>query len=183
MIYGERIRFRKAERTDLAMFVNWLNDPEVRQGLAMHLPLSLAEEERWFETLLQRPNDERVLVIEVRSTADDGQEIWRPIGNCSLFDVDWRNSNAELGIMLGEKACWNQGYGSEAVKLLVRHAFKTLNLHRVWLRVFETNPRAIRSYEKAGFVHEGRKRQSEFRDGSYIDTLLMSILRNEWKEA
>jgi len=67
--------------------------------------------------------------------------------------------------------------------LLLRHGFLTLNLNRVFLRVFETNPRAIRSYEKAGFIHEGRLRQAEFRDGQYVDILLMSVLRSEWEDA
>lgn len=181
MIYGKRIRFRRSEREDLPTFVRWLNDPEVRQGLAMYLPMSYAEEESWYENMLKRPQDERPFVIEVQGKNIDGSDTWTPIGTCSLFDLDWRNSNAELGILIGEKAFWNQGYGGEAVRLLVQHAFNTLNLHRVWLRVFETNPRAIRSYEKVGFVHEGRKRESEFQDGRYIDTLLMSVLRAEWQ--
>jgi RimJ/RimL family protein N-acetyltransferase len=65
------------------------------------------------------------------------------------------------------------------VRLLVKHGFETLNLNRIYLQVFANNPRAIRAYEKAGFIHEGRKRQAEFRDGQYIDVLLMSILRDE----
>lgn len=182
MIYGLRIRFRKSEREDIPMFVRWLNDPEVRQGLAMYLPLSTEEEQRWFENMIQHPPYEHPFTIEVRSQNIDGTDTWMPIGNCSLFEFDWRNSNAELGIFIGEKTFWNKGYGGEAVKLLVHHAFNVLNLHRVWLRVFETNPGAIRCYEKVGFVHEGRKRQSEFQDGRYIDTLLMSVLRDEWQE-
>jgi RimJ/RimL family protein N-acetyltransferase len=182
MIYGQRIRFRKPERDDLPVFVRWFNAPEVRQGLSMYHPMSMAEEERWYEGMMQRPEEERPFTIEVRSQNIDGTDSWMPIGNCSLFSFEWRNRNAELGIVIGEKAFWNQGYGSEAVQLLLRHSFNTLNLNRVWLRVYETNPRAIRFYEKIGFVNEGRKRQSEFQDGRFIDTLLMSVLRDEWKD-
>jgi RimJ/RimL family protein N-acetyltransferase len=87
-----------------------------------------------------------------------------------------------LGIFIGDKRYWNKGYGTEVMRLLLRHGFSTLNLNRVFLRVFETNPRAIRSYEKAGFVFEGRMRQAEFIDGKYCDVILMSVLRSEWKE-
>jgi len=68
------------------------------------------------------------------------------------------------------------------MRLLLRHGFATLNLHRIYLRVFEDNPRAIRSYEKAGFVHEGRQRQGEYHEGEFHDVLFMSVLRPEWVE-
>jgi RimJ/RimL family protein N-acetyltransferase len=66
------------------------------------------------------------------------------------------------------------------MRLLLKHGFETLNLHRIFLRVYETNPRAIRTYEKVGFVHEGRMRQALYRQGQYHDILLMSVLRPEW---
>ncbi len=177
MIYGQRIRLRHVEREDLPRFVDWLNDPEVRQGLAMHLPISQVEEEQWFENILKRDNDERPLVIEVK-----GQDGWTMIGNSGFFNIDWRNRCAELGIFIGNKTFWNQGYGTETMGLLLHHGFTTLNLHRIFLRVYEENPRAVRAYEKAGFVREGCMRQAEFRDGKYLDVLLMSVLRPEWQE-
>ena len=177
MIYGQRIRLRHVEREDLPRFVAWLNDPEVRHGLAMYLPLSQVEEEQWFENVLKHERDERPLVIEVKD-----QDGWTMIGNSGFFNIDWRNRGAELGIVIGDKAYWNKGYGTEATRLLLHHGFPTLNLHRICLRVYEENMRAIRAYEKAGFVHEGRMRQAEFRDGKYLDVLLMSVLRPEWQE-
>jgi len=165
------------ERGDLAQFVEWLNDPEVSQGLSMHTPISIAEEEDWFENMLKRPNEERPLCIEVGQ--DDE---WKLIGNSSFFSIDWRNRSAELGIFIGDKSYWNQGYGSETTAMLLRHGFSTLNLYRIFLRVFEDNPRAIRAYEKVGFVHEGRQRQAEFHDGQFHDVLFMSVLRPEWVE-
>lgn len=176
MIYGKRIRLRAPERDDVPRFAAWLNDPEVRQGLSMYLPLSISEEERWFEHMLQTPAGEHPLTIEVKR-----DETWIPIGNCSFMNIDWRNRSAEIGIFIGEKSFWNQGFGSEAMKLMLEHGFQTLNLNRIFLRVFQTNPRAINSYEKVGFIHEGRLRQAEYRDGKYVDVLLMSVLRSEWR--
>jgi RimJ/RimL family protein N-acetyltransferase len=161
----------------LPKFVEWLNDPEVSQGLSMHNPLSMAEEENWFEKMLKSPNEERPLCIEAKQ--DDG---WQLIGNSSFLSIDWRNRAGELGIFIGDKTYWDQGYGTEVVRLLLRHGFSTLNLFRIFLRVFEDNPRAIRSYEKAGFVHEGRQRQAEYHDGQFHDVLFMSVLRPEWAE-
>jgi RimJ/RimL family protein N-acetyltransferase len=64
--------------------------------------------------------------------------------------------------------------------LLLRHGFCTLNLNRIFLRVFAENKRAIRTYEKVGFVHEGRLRQAVYKNGAYSDILYMSVLREEW---
>ena len=136
----------------------------------------MVEEERWFENMLERPADEHPMVIEVQ---DEGN--WRAIGNCGLMLFDWRIRMAEAGIFIGEKRLWDQGYGSEAMVLLVRHGFETLNLNRISLRVYETNLRAIRSYEKVGFIHEGRLRQAEYQEGRYLDVLLMSVLRSDWQ--
>jgi RimJ/RimL family protein N-acetyltransferase len=180
MIYGERIRFRGAERSDLPTFVRWINDPEVTAGLGMYRPFSLAEEDGWFERMLARPPDEHVMVIEARATDKGDEESWKLIGTCGFAPIDWRNRAAEFGINIGEKGYWNQGYGTEAVRLLCQHGFETLNLNRILLRVLETNPRAIHAYEKAGFTHEVRMRQAEFRHGKYIDMLVMSILREEF---
>lgn len=176
MLYGERVRLRGVEKSDLDLFVRWLNDPDVVAGLSLYRPLSSEEEARWFNQMLERPIDERPLTIEVRQ--DGGG--WLPIGNLGLFDISWRNRSAEFGILIGEKAYWDKGYGSEALQLLLGHAFNMLNLHRVFLRVFANNPRAIRAYEKLGFVLEGRLREAEYRAGEYVDVLLMSILQSEW---
>ena len=160
MIIGERIRFRAAEASDLPIFTAWLNDPEVRYGISIFLPMSLDEEQRWYSKVFDRPKEERPFVIEANTPAG-----WQMIGNCALFDIDWVARGAELGIMIGEKAFWNQGYGTESVRLLCRVGFAQYNLNRVYLRVLRTNPRAVRSYEKAGFQHEGCHRQAVYRDG------------------
>ncbi len=183
MIVGERVRFRGVERGDIPKFVTWLNDPDVIQGLLIHYPLSQADEEGWFDRLLTRPTDERVMGIEARELEPGGgAESWKLIGTVAFDHIDWRVHMAEFGIMIGEKDYWNQGYGTDAVRLLLHHGFNTLNLNRIFLHVFTTNPRAIRAYEKAGFTLEVRERQAEYRNGKYIDLLLMGILKSEFIE-
>lgn len=196
MIIGDRVRLRAVEREDLPTFKKWINDPEVKQGLGIYLPLSMADEEDWFTGVRNRPPDERNLVIEIRQPIElsnlpgdkdllsengPGEAGWKMIGGCGFFNLDGKNCCAEFGVMIGDKSCWNQGYGTEAVRMLVQHGFNTLNLHRIYLRVLENNPRAIRAYEKVGFIHEGRQRQAEYKDGRYIDLLVMSVLKDEFK--
>jgi len=175
MIYGERVRLRAAERDDVKKFFVWVNDPDVTRYLSLYLPMSTVDEENWFDAMTKRDQNEKTLVIEARD--GDG---WKMIGNCGVFDIDPVNRMGELGIMLGEKDEWNKGYGAETMILLLRHGFETLNLNRVHLRVYAENRRAKRSYEKAGFVEEGRLRESVYKHGKYDDVIVMSVLRSEW---
>lgn len=175
MIYAERIRLRAVERSDLPSFVAFFNDPEVRENLDVYLPMSLASEEQWFEHNLKRQPEEQQYALDAR----DG-EGWKLIGSCGFFHLSMRDRSAEIGLSIGDKAYWNQGYGQETVQLLLQHGFNTLNLNRIVLQVLDNHNRAIHVYEKAGFVLEGRQRQARYRDGQYIDLLLMSVLKSEW---
>ncbi len=196
MIYGDRIRLRAVEQKDLPNFHKWFNDPEVRFGTGVYLPLSMLDEQDWFDMQRKRLADEHNLVIEIREAmelsnipaiganqaGEPGEGEWKMIGGCGFFRLDQKNRSAEFGITIGDKTCWNQGYGTEAVRLLIKHGFTTLNLNRIHLRVLDNNPRAIRAYEKAGFTHEGCQRQAEYKDGVYLNLLVMSILKQEYKE-
>ena len=175
VIYGERVRLRAVEHEDVTKFFEWVNDPEVTRGLAMYLPMSLADEENWFNSMGKRDPKERPFAIEIRKG-----KTWKMIGNCGVFDIESVNSCAELGIMIGDKSEWNKGYGAEVMTLLVRHCIETLNLNRVSLKVYTDNIRAVRSYEKAGFILEGRLREAVYKFGKYEDVLIMSVLRSEW---
>jgi RimJ/RimL family protein N-acetyltransferase len=174
MIYGKMTRLRRIERQDIATFVRWFGDPEVREYLVINRPISIAEEEEWFERKLHE-EDSEIFAIE---TADGAH-----IGNIELFNVDSRHRHAELGIVIGEKTYWGQGYGSDAIRTLLRFAFEEMNLHRVYLRVYEDNARGIRAYEKCGFRLEGRLREANYRKGSYYDELIMGVLDREFAAA
>lgn len=178
MIYGDGIRLRAPEREDIPHFTAWVNDPDVQAGILRYRPMSIVEEERWFEKMLASPEAEHPLTIEIQRA--DGS--WLAIGNCGFHNIEWRCRSGEVGIIIGEKAFWNQGYGSMAMRMLLKHGFGTLNLHRIYLHVLANNPGAVRVYEKIGFVHEGRLRDDMYKDGRYIDVLVMSVLRDDWKE-
>lgn len=175
IIYGKRIRLRAVEREDVQKFHEWVNDPEVTRGLVLNMPMSMRDEMDWFDGLAKRDLNQRPLAIEISKGKG-----WKLIGNCGVFGIEWENRSAELGIMIGEKSEWNKGYGAEAMSLLLHHGFETLNLNRIALRVYAENVRAVRSYEKAGFVLEGRMREAVYKNGNYDDVLIMSVLRSEW---
>lgn len=173
MISGKRVRLRAIERGDIPTFLKWLNDPQVQRYLGRTpFPLSFAEEEKWFERQL---NDEksRIFAIETEKGVH--------IGNIGLHEIGYKDGKAALGIMIGEKGYWGQGYGSDAIKALLRFAFEELNLHRLYLSVFDFNKQAIRCYEKCGFRQEGIVRESVFRHRRYQNEILMGILRHEFE--
>jgi RimJ/RimL family protein N-acetyltransferase len=113
--------------------------------------------------------------FSIRTLAED-----KLIGEIVLDVVDWSGRDAFVGLGIGETEYWSKGYGTDVMNVLLRFAFTEINLRRVTLTVFEYNPRAIRSYEKAGFQHEGRKRLLLNREGKRWDELYMGILREEW---
>lgn len=115
--------------------------------------------------------------FSIRTLAED-----KLIGEIGLDVVNWPGRDAFVGLGIGETDYWSRGYGTDVMNVLLRFAFMEINLRRVSLGVFEYNPRAIRSYEKAGFRHEGRLRSLLYREGRRWDNLFMGILREEWLE-
>ncbi len=115
--------------------------------------------------------------FSIRTLADD-----KLIGELGLEVVDWVGRDAFVGLGIGETEYWNKGYGTDIMNVLLRYAFTEINLKRVTLTVFEYNPRAIRSYEKAGFRHEGQLRNLLHREGRRWNEIYMGILREEWME-
>ncbi len=177
-LYGQNIRLRAAERADIPQFLRWINDPQVVENLEVYAPMGTVEEESWFEAMKTRPINEHVLVIEVHPQGET--DAWVAIGNTSFFPIDEKARSVEIGIMIGEKEYWNQGYGTETMRVMCRYGFEELNLNRIWLRVYETNPRGRNAYQKAGFVHEGTLREAEYKRGRYIDVHVMSVLKSDW---
>jgi RimJ/RimL family protein N-acetyltransferase len=173
-LIGPTVYLRPLEPEDARTVAGWFNDPEVNRFLRSYRPLTRAAEEDFLRRLGESSSD---LGLGVVTRADD-----RLLGVAGLHQIDVRNRHAALGIALGVKEAWGKGHGTETTRLLVRHAFRTLNLNRVWLHVYEYNARGVRAYEKVGFRLEGRLRQDTFRDGRYWDTLVMGLLRDEWQD-
>ncbi|MGH9905645.1 MAG: GNAT family N-acetyltransferase, partial [Pyrinomonadaceae bacterium] len=103
------------------------------------------------------------------------------IGSCQLHSISAIHRSAELQIRIGQREDRGKGYGTEAVKLLLVHAYRDLNLHRVQVHVFSENVPAIRLYEKVGFKREGVLRNAVVIDGKTLDVLIMSVLSSEYK--
>jgi RimJ/RimL family protein N-acetyltransferase len=170
MLEGEKVRLLAVDRENLPKFLGWVNDPEVTQYLMVDPPLGMEQEEAWFEGL--RDREAMVFTIETK----EGEVI----GNCGLEKISWKDRKATLGIMIGSKMHWDKGYGTDAVRTLLMFAFDDLNLMRLCLICDQGNVRAQHAYEKCGFRREGVMRAYRFKNGAYVDEVLMSIIRPEW---
>lgn len=175
MLRGESVYLRPAERADLPTFVRWMADAETTRNLAVRSPFSLAMEERWFDRILAEHGKAQFHFV-ICLLADD-----RAIGTVGFHHVDYENGGAEFGIAIGEKSEWNKGYGTDALNAICDFGFGELRLERIYLHVFDYNARAMRSYEKSGFVREAVLRRSRWHRGVHHDVMLMAILRSEWE--
>ncbi|MCA1825171.1 MAG: GNAT family N-acetyltransferase, partial [Frankia sp.] len=149
MYEGKLVRLRAQEPADIPLLFQWFNDPEVTSYLALRYPLSMRDEQDFVESVKSVGYQHAHFAIEAKDTGD-------LIGGVDLREVSAENRHADLGIALGNKAYWDRGYGTDAMRTICRFGFEEMNLHRIQLWVHGTNPRAQRVYEKIGFVVEGR---------------------------
>jgi RimJ/RimL family protein N-acetyltransferase len=171
---GTQVVLRRHVSGNLKAFERWYSDPDVaRLTRYQDGPMRRDEIERFFTARVVGP-DSLALAVHVKSTG-------RLVGTCAFSQLDADNGSALYHITIGEKDAWGRGYGTEATRLMLGHAFDTLGLHRIALSVFEFNTRAIRSYRRCGFQLEGRAREAIWREGRWWDEISMSILQSDWE--
>lgn len=168
------ITLRKMTLGDAELYNAWRNNMEVMRSTNPSLDLYSLEETTAFieQVILGSHNAGSYIILEKDKNV--------PIGIVSLINIDYKNRNAECIIDIGEKEYWGKGYGAEGLKLLLDYAFYELNMHRLSLKVFSFNDRAIRLYRKIGFQHEGTSRESLFRAGQWHDIIHMGLLQREY---
>jgi len=171
---GSKVALRRHVPGNVAAFLRWYADPEIaRLARYQATPMRPEEIERFFAARVVGPE---ALAMAVHEKATD-----RLVGTCAFSQLDGENGSALYHITIGEADAWGRGYGTEATQLMVDHAFGALGLHRIALYVFEFNVRAIRAYQRCGFVIEGRSRESIWRDGRWWDEIAMSVLESDWR--
>jgi RimJ/RimL family protein N-acetyltransferase len=172
ILEGQKVRLRPVEERDLPFFVEWLADKDVTRWLAaVDEPPTLEDEHDWYES----------------ARADENGVLWsiETLDGDLVGSTDLRLAphaeRAELGIAIQDKTRWSEGLGTDAIRLVVEYAFDELGLHRVELQTDEANARAIRCYEKVGFVREGLLRDHRKIEGHFSNTIQMSVLAGEWQ--
>ncbi len=167
------VRLRAFDLVDIESLVRWVNDERVTRYLSQSFvyPISRSEGSRWLEEISKRHSD-KVFAIETRGG--------RLIGSAGLHGIHWIDRKAELAVMIGERDCWNRGFGTHAVQEMLKLSFGKMNLRRIYLRVASGHAGAIHVYEKCGFQCEGRLRKDRYVGRGYEDTLLMAVLKEEF---
>lgn len=173
MIVGKRLQLRAIEMEDLSLLIEWRNDPEIYKNLYEQEPLSLVMERSWFESFLQR-NDEKFWIIENILDRE-------PIGTVGLVHIDWRNRKSEWSRFLIYPPKYKRGgYDSETESLILRYVFEHMNLNRLYVEVFSRNLNVINLHKKFGFKKEGLFKKHIFKDGQYIDIVIMALLKDDY---
>ncbi|HEX6291307.1 MAG TPA: GNAT family protein [Herpetosiphonaceae bacterium] len=170
---GTRITLRPIRLDDIDAYLALMQDEEgLRLTGTQTTGFSREQTERWITTIAER--DDRVdLAIVPHDTSD-------LIGEVVLNEIDTTNRSANIRIGI-RTPYTGQGYGSEAMRLMLGYAFDQLRLHRVDLEVFAFNPRALHVYEKLGFRREGVRREVLYLDGTYHDSIVMGMLEDEYR--
>lgn len=166
----KRIKLRKMIESDIVLYNQWSNDTDVTQNTYPNLDcFTLDDTKKFYEKVSQS----KTFIIE---SLEENQAI----GITSFIGHDEFNHHAEFIIDIGDKKSWGKGYGKEAVLLMLKYGFEELNFHRLQLRVFSFNERAINLYKTLGFLEEGRSREALFRFGKWHDVVMMGMLQNEY---
>lgn len=164
---GIYLRPMAYEDTDL--IVSWRNSDEVRRNFIYRQPFTRESHENWIRTMVETGRAVQMMICDFVTDM--------PLGSVYIRDIDRQHNKAEYGIFIGEASARGRGIGTAAAKLMLRYCFEEEGLHRIYLRVFSDNLRAIRSYEKAGFMREGLLRDDVCIDGEYRDIAWMASVK------
>jgi len=170
MLRGEFVILRVPEMDDAGIMSGWKNDREVTKYLPPMYPASKMNQENYIKQVSRHGCS----ITFVMETEDE-----IPIGICSLDNIDWINSTAEIKVVIYAKNCWGRGYGYDAVNTLTNYGIYQMNLNTIYANILEGNERAIKCFEKAGYEIEGTLRQRVLKEGEYKNLVSLSITKRK----
>lgn len=174
-LVGDRIYLSPKGVSDeeVQKFTEWMNDFQVTDYIGRTgQVITLSGEKEWLENSAKNREKIDFNIIELANN--------KLIGTMGLMNFNWIERSAVLGIFIGDGDYRSNGYGTEAIRLLLEYGFRYLNLHSIRLDLLEINERAHKCYLKCGFKDTGRNREEIFLNGKYYDRLHMDILENEF---
>jgi RimJ/RimL family protein N-acetyltransferase len=169
---GDNIYLSPVSIEDAETYVKWISDPEISDKLHNTSKLfNVLSEQDWINNCLKNGDYNFAIVRK----SDD-----KLIGNCGFNSINHIDGTATVGIFIGDKENQNKGYGSEALKALLKYGFGVLNLNNIDLHVFDFNQRAINCYKKVGFKEYGRRHKAYYINNEYHDVISMEILKEDY---
>jgi RimJ/RimL family protein N-acetyltransferase len=182
MITGLKVELRPVSLEDYKRIYEWRNDEETARLVAgagfylySHVPIEKIEDD--YENDIKKLDKREIGKFSIYTLGENPEHI----GGIQYSALNIISRSCTVGIGIGVKEYWSKGYGTDAMKTLIHYLFQTMNLQRIKLETWSGNVQAIRSYEKCGFVVEGRLRKDEYIDGKYYDTVVMGLLKEEFQ--
>lgn len=164
------IFLRPMADSDTDSIIAWRNREDVRENFIYREPFTREGHENWVRTMIDTGRAVQMMICDLQSG--------EPLGSVYIRDVDRKHNKAEYGIFIGVPEARGRGMGTAAARLMLRYCFEEEGLHRVYLRALAGNLRAVRSYEKAGFVQEGCLRDDVYIGGEYCDIIWMAAVNS-----
>jgi RimJ/RimL family protein N-acetyltransferase len=177
MIKGNLVGLRAIEREDLYILRDWRNINHFRKNFREYRELNMVNQEDWFAKVAKSPND-FMFMIERLSDKE-------PLGVCGLLYINWIIRSADFSFYIGinESYIDDLGYAEEATKLLIDYGFKTLNLHKIWMELYEFDIKKQDFFtSNFGFIKDGMLRDNCFDNGNYHNSFVYSLLAHEYNK-
>ena len=174
MIEGNSVNLRSLELEDLEILKKWRNNKVNRIHTREFRLLNMVNQKHWFNSIHQ-DNPPKFIMFGV---ADKQKKL---IGVCGLTYIDWKNRHCEISIIIFKKNWQKSKQAENTVMLLSDHAFGELNMHRLWVEIFDTIPENIEFFESMNFVKEGMLRDKLWRDRKWHSSFIYSKLVNDKK--
>lgn len=175
MIKGKKTGIRAVERDDLKILRDWRNITSFRKNFREVNELNMVNQEIWFENVTKSPNDFMFVICDLESL--------QPIGACGLLYTNWVIRSADFSFYIGQNESYidNNGYAEDSSRLLIEYGFNNLNLNKIWMELYEFDTKKIDFFtSKFNFKKEAELRDNCFEDGRYWNSIIISLLRNEY---
>ena len=173
MIKGNLVYLRAIERDDLSMLKDWRNIAEIRRNYREFRELNMANQEEWFKNVcINNPNNFMFIIQRIEDN--------KPIGAAGLLYINWIIRSADFSFYLGENNIYidDEGYAEDAARILINYGFNNLNLHKIWMELYEFDTKKIQFFTRSfGFLKDGELRDNCFEDGKYYNSIIISLLQ------
>ena len=174
MIKGKKVGLRAVEKEDLLYLRNWRNIPEFRKHFREVRELSLTDQEAWFDSLQKTKHINYMFTIVDLDSK-------KPIGAAGLLYINWIIRSADFSFYIGDenKYIGDDGVANEAAKLLIDYGFNNLNLHKIWMELYEFDKQKIEFFtKKFNFEQDAILRDNCFENGKYHNSFILSLINN-----
>jgi hypothetical protein len=174
MLKGKKVTLHLPEEKHLKKMLEWRNDPNLRQFFREYRELSYEHQVKWWKDKALSDDSWQYFVMK-----PNGED--KIIGVIGLVYIHPIYKTAEFAISIGDENYRNGGFGSDALRTIIKYGFEELNLNRIWCEVYSNN-KAIDVYRHIGFKDEGLLRQTVYKNGQYHDSYILGMLKDEWQK-